>query len=61
MGPLSAVATSFFLVLYGLTGIAWITASPKALGTVALVSAVLVLLDTFWVNSGRWLAGRRGE
>jgi hypothetical protein len=58
MGPLSAVAISIWLILYGLTGIAWITASPKALGAVALIAAALVLIDTFWARSARWLGPR---
>lgn len=29
MGPLSAVAIAFWLVIYGLNGITWITASPR--------------------------------
>lgn len=48
MGPLSAVAVSVFLILYGLAGIGWITASAKVLGIVAIIAAVLILVDTFW-------------
>ena len=55
MGPVSAVAVSFFLVLYGLAGVAWITASPKVLGTIAILAAAVVLVDTFY----HWFADRR--
>jgi hypothetical protein len=48
MGPLSAVAVSVWLIIYGLTEITWITASSKALGVIALIAAALVLIDTFW-------------
>jgi hypothetical protein len=53
MGPLSAVAIVFFLVFFGLAGIAWITVSAHALGIIALLAAAVVLLDVFWFNSGR--------
>jgi hypothetical protein len=53
MGPLSAIAVSFWLVLYGLTAIAWITASLHALGVVAIIATIVILVDVFWVNSGR--------
>lgn len=60
MGPLSAVAISIFLVLYGLTGIGSITASPHTLGWFAIIAAIVVLIDTFWVGSGRWLNRNNG-
>jgi hypothetical protein len=59
MGPLSAVAISVFLLLFGLAGITWITISPKALGVVALIAMALILIDTFWARSGSWIGTRR--
>lgn len=53
MGPLSAVAIAFFLVFFGLAGIAWITVSAHALGVIALIAAIVILLDAFWIGSGR--------
>jgi branched-subunit amino acid transport protein AzlD len=53
MGPLSAVAISVWLIIYGLSGIGWITASSKALGVIALIAAVIVLVDTFWARLAR--------
>jgi hypothetical protein len=61
MGPLSAVAISFFLAIYGLTEITWITASNKALGVIAIIATVVILLDAFWIGSGRRWAAWRGE
>ena len=59
MGPLSAVAIAFYLVFVGLAGIAWITASAHAIGIIAIVAAIVVLLDAFWFGTGRrWTAWR---
>ena len=55
MGPLSAVAVAFWLVFFGLTETAAITASPKVIGVLAIVAAVVILVDTFW----RWAVDRR--
>ena len=59
MGPLSAVALAFYLIFVGFVGIAWITASAHAIGIIALIAAVVVLLDVFWFNSGRRYAAWR--
>lgn len=48
MGPLSAVVISVWLILYGLSGGGWITASAKVLGVLAIIAAVIILIDTFW-------------
>jgi hypothetical protein len=64
MGPLSAIATSVFLLLFGLSETAEITIKPTALGWVAIIAMIIILLDTFWVNSsGRWATwrGRQGQ
>ena len=59
MGPLSAVAVSVFLLLFGLSETAEITIKPTALGWVAIIAMIVVLIDAFWVNSaGRWNAWR---
>jgi hypothetical protein len=50
MGPLSAVAVVFYLVIAGLTGTGGISASPHTLGWIALICAALVLLDTFLLH-----------
>lgn len=55
MGPLSAVAVAFWLIFFGLVETAAITASPKVVGIIGIVAAVVVLVDTFW----RWAADRR--
>lgn len=47
MGPLSAVAVSFWLTIYGLTDIKWITATPFTLGVFALIAAGVVMFETF--------------
>lgn len=49
MGPISAIAISFFLAILGLTWIAAITASIHVLGILALIATVIILLDTFWL------------
>jgi hypothetical protein len=59
MGPLSAVAISIWLIIYGLTEITWITASAKALGVIAIIAAIIILLDAFWIGSSARWAGRR--
>lgn len=62
MGPLSAVAISFWLALDGLTGIGSITASAHFLGWVGLIVAAVVLFDAFIINSGhRWSTWRNRE
>ena len=61
MGPLSAVAVSIFLLIYGLTEIAWITASAKALGVIAIIAAIVILLDAFWIGSSRRWTGFHRE
>lgn len=57
MGPLSAVAVSVWLVIYGLVYANVFSAAPtpsaaKAVAIIGIIAAVIVLLDTFWVNSG---------
>ena len=66
MGPLSAVAVSLWLIIYGLVYANVFAASPtpsavKAVAILGIVAAVLVLIDTFWVNSGRWITARRQQ
>ena len=59
MGPLSAVAISIFLLLFGLNATSEITVKPTALGWVAIIAMIVILLDAFWVNTGaRWAAFR---
>jgi len=61
MGPLSAVAIAVWLIIYGLTEVTWITASPKALGVIALIAAIIVLLDAFWSRGSHWLGNRQPQ
>lgn len=56
MGPLSAVAVSVFLLLFGLAETGEITIKPTALGWVAIIAMIVVLIDTFWL----YWRGRRG-
>jgi hypothetical protein len=57
MGPLSAVAISVFLLLFGLNGTNEITVKSTALGWVAIIAMIVILVDTFWFNSSaRWAA-----
>ena len=55
MGPLSAVATSVWLIIYGLVYANVFAATPspsavKAVAIIGIVAAVVILVDTFW----RW-------
>jgi hypothetical protein len=60
MGPLSAVAVAFFLVMFGLNETAEITVKATALGWIAIIAAAVVLIDAFWVNTGvRYAAWRQ--
>ena len=60
MGPLSAVALAITLFLFGLTLGTWATISPKVMGVIFIVTAIIILIDAFWINSyARWTA-RRG-
>jgi hypothetical protein len=62
MGPLSAVAISIWLIIYGLVYANVFAASPtpsaaKAVAILAIIAAVIVLIDTFWYrSSARWAA-----
>jgi hypothetical protein len=47
MKPLSAVASSAFLIFYGLVAVGWITVTPAHVGRGALIAAVIVLADSF--------------
>lgn len=60
MGPLSAVACSVWLIIVGLSDTATIAAAPKVIGVLAIIAVVVVLVDAFLINSGRWWANRRG-
>jgi hypothetical protein len=65
MGPLSAVAIAVWLFIVGLVWVATITASLHFfLGVLAIIVAIVVLLDAFWIGSGaRWATyrDRRGR
>lgn len=61
MGPLSAVAIAVTFLIFGLTQIAWITASAHALGVIFLIASVVVLLDAFWINSYARYSAVRGR
>ncbi len=58
MNPLSAVALSLWLILTGLTEGGWATISPKVLGVIAIIVAIVILLDTFWWRTSRYLPTR---
>lgn len=64
MGPLSAVAVSVWLVIYGLVYANVIDPAPtpsaaKAVAIIGIIVAVVVLIDAFWVGSAaRWSAYR---
>ena len=63
MKPLSAVAVSIWLILYGLIYANVFAPTPtpsaiKAEAIIAIIVAVIVLLDTFWLNSDGWVARR---
>jgi uncharacterized membrane protein len=59
MGPLSAVAIAFYLVILALTNLGSVTASVHALGWIGIIAAVVILLDAFVIGSGRrWTAWR---
>lgn len=55
MAPLSAVAVFVLAGLLGLTTGGWISGSPKLFGTIYVICGVVVLIDSFWVRSTRWL------
>jgi amino acid permease len=59
MGPAGAVLTAFWLVVYGLTGVGWVTASPKALGVIAVVVAIVIVVELFWGSPLRTKMVRR--
>jgi len=62
MGPLSAVAVAVGFFLWGLVTGGWATISPKVLGVIFIIIAVLVLIDAFWARSGpRWSTWRNGQ
>lgn len=61
MGPLSAVVIAFWLFIFGATAATWISASPHFYGILAIVVAVIVLLDAFWIGSGRRWDTYRGR
>ena len=53
MGPVSAVATSIWLVIYGLVYANVFAATPsasaiKAVAVIGIIAAVIILIDTFW-------------
>ena len=61
MKPLSAVSLFVFLLILGLTWVKEITASPQVLGTIAIIVAIIILLDTFWFRSESWTARRQAR
>ena len=53
MGPVSAVATSIWLVIYGLVYANVFASAPspsaiKAVAVIGIIAAVVILIDTFW-------------
>jgi hypothetical protein len=59
MGPLSAVAIALGLALTGAYTATWITMSKALFGILLVIFAIVVLIDTFWINTGaRWDAHR---
>ncbi len=61
MAPLSAVALSIWLVLFGMTEAGWATISGKVLGVIAIIVAIIILLDTFWWHTARYIGNRQGQ
>ena len=59
MGLVSAIAVAFLFVMLGLTWTAVVAASVHFLGVVAIVVAIVVLIDALWLY-GRHYA-RRGD
>lgn len=59
MGPLSAIAVAFWLLMFSAAQLTWWTVSANALGCIGIVVMALVLLDAFFIGSGaRWVAIR---
>ena len=63
MGPLSAVAISIWLVIYGLVYSLVLAATvsssaAKAVAVIGWIAAALVIIDVFWARSHRWLPAR---
>jgi len=58
MGPVSAVVASVWLIIYGLVYANVFAAAPtpsaiKAVAVIAIIAAVVVLIDTFWAWTHR--------
>lgn len=53
MGPLGAASVAVWLFLDGLTLGGWATISGKVLGVIALVAAIVIVLELFW-SRGPW-------
>lgn len=47
MNPISAIALCFWMVIVGLAWAGAITASMHFLGIVAIIAAIVILIDTF--------------
>jgi hypothetical protein len=58
MGPLSGVCVVVVFFLVGLATGGWATISPKVLGVIYIVAAILILIDCFW-HSRTWFTTRR--
>lgn len=50
MGPLPAVFVAVYLFLLGLTQGGWATISGKVLGVIAIITAIVIVLDLFWAH-----------
>lgn len=61
MGPLSAVAVSFWLLMFSAAQLAWWTVSAKALGWIGIVVLIIVLLDAFFIGSAARLVTLRSR
>ncbi len=55
MKPLSAIALFVFLLLLGATWLKWVTAAVTVLGWVAVIVAIIIVLDTFVFHSDGWI------
>jgi hypothetical protein len=59
MNPLSAVVCAITFIIFGLSLGTWLTISPKLMGAFFIITAIVVLIDTFWLRSAaRWDAHR---
>lgn len=50
MGPFPAVLVAIYLFLLGLTQGGWATISGRVLGVIAIVTAIVIVLDLFWTH-----------